>query len=211
MTHPYKLHEDIQAQCLCCRALQPFNFASASDQVVCSFCARHVGSEKAERRDGEHLTMWVGLLADEQEAHRDFVAQATETIADKDRIITELTGQVDELRGLVAGKYEQTGVGGVRGLLENDLIKRAERKAELAGRRIDWSMAVLWRIGILHHDDKASPGRCVCGRSSMDCPEGKAIDPLRQAVRDWEKKNLQLLADGKRHGLPDDHPQVISS
>ena len=209
MTHPYELYVDIMAQCFCCQSLQPFNFASASDQVVCAFCVHHVGSEKAERRDKDHLRLWVGLFGAEQGMHRSYVAATNATRVERDATITDLTAQVAQLVAVVAGQFAAAPSTGVRQLLENELVKRAERKTELAYRQIDWAMAVIWRVGMLHHDDDTSPGGCSCGRPRATCAEARAIDPVRTAMNDWEKKNVQLLRDGKRHGLPADHPAVI--
>lgn len=209
LTHPYELHVDLLAPCFCCQARQPFKFTSASDQVVCSFCVRHLGTEKAERRDADHLRMWTELFNDEQDMHRAYVETTKATMAERDARIVELTTTIEQLAALVAGQFDATPNAGVRGLLENDLIKRAERKTELGSRQIDWAMAVIWRIGTLHRDDDGHPGHCVCGRPLAVCAEGRAIDPVRTAMNAWETKNVQLLRDGKRHGLPADHPAVI--
>ena len=210
MSHAYELHVDLLAQCFCCRSRQPFNFTSASDQVVCSFCTRHVGSDKAERRDEDHVRLWVDLFSDEQSMHRAYVATTQQGIAERDASIADLSAQITQLARLVAEQFDETPSDGVRGLLQNDLVKRAERKTELASRQIDWAMAVLWRLAVLHHDDADKPLYCVCGRRTVSCAEAKAIDPVRTAVADWEKKNERLLGDGKRHGLPGDHPAVIT-
>ncbi|TDW30242.1 hypothetical protein [Cryobacterium psychrophilum] len=210
MTHAYELHVDLLAQCFCCRSRQPFNFTSATDQVVCSFCTRHVGSDKSERRDQDHLRLWVEIFSDEQAMHRAYVAATQQGIAERDATIEDLSSRVTELADLVAGQFDETPSDGVRGLLQNDLVKRAERKTELASRQIDWAMAVIWRLSVLHHDDADKPLYCVCGRRAPSCAEAKAIDPVRTAVTDWEKKNERLLLGGKRHGLPDDHPAVTT-
>ena len=206
MTHAYPLYQAIRAQCFCCRALQSFTFTSATDQVVCTLCLHHLGDDRAERRDVDHVQLWLAQYADLQEVHRRSVEKATLDAAQAAATILTLTGQLDELRGLVAGRFDRTVSGDIRGLLENDLVRRAERRGMLALRQLDWAMAVVWRLGMLHHDDPSHPGSCICGRALTACAEGRALDPQRQAVRDWEKKNLALLAAAKRHGLPDDHP-----
>lgn len=208
MTHSYPLHTSVQATCLCCQMDQPFTFTSVSDHVVCASCVHHLSAEKAERRDTEHVTRWAAHFADELQAHTDFAAASVAVIAEKDAEIDRLTGQVEELGRVVSGTFERGEVAQVRALLEGDLIKRAERKAELAGKRVDWSMAVLWRLSLLHTVDAAVPQRCRCGTSSAGCAELVALEPLRQALSDWEEKNLRLLADGKRTALPTDHPAV---
>lgn len=206
MTHPYQLHVEVQAQCLCCLAHQSFRFGSASDQVVCAKCLRHGGEEKSERRDREHVTAWAARFAAEQQANTDFAAASVAVIAEKDAELERRGTEVEQLTRIVAGNFEHTASGGVRDLLSGELLTRAERKAELANRRVDWAMAVLWRLGVRHRGDPAQPQLCACGTSLARCAELAMIEPMRQAVEDWEAKNIRLQGDGKRHGLPSDHP-----
>ncbi len=211
VTHSYPLYQAIRAQCFCCQALQSFTFTSATDQVVCALCLHHLGGDKAERRDAEHVQLWLAQYADLQEVHRMGAEKAAVAAAEAAATILTLAGQLDDLRGLVAGRFDRTVSGELRAVLENDLVRRAERRGMLALRQLDWAMAVIWRLGMLHHDDPARLGSCACGRAIMACAEGRVLDPQRQAVSDWEKKNLALLAAGKRHGLPDDHPGVAAA
>lgn len=208
MAHSYPLYVNVLAQCFCCQSLQPFTFTSPTDQVVCASCLHHLGAEKAERRDVEHIRLWVGQYADQQENHRQFAEKSAVVDAAQQTVIDGLTAQVAELRDVVAGESDRTKSAGVRALLESDLVRRAERKTELAHRQLDWAMAVLWRVGQLHHAVEGKPLACVCGRTTAACAEGRALDPQRQAVLDWERKNLALLRTGSRHALPDDHPAV---
>lgn len=210
MPHSYPLHHDVQAQCLCCLSAQSFTFTSATDQVVCPQCAHHVGAEKSERRDREHVTAWAVRFAEEQQANTDFSAATVAVIGDKDAVIAGLTEQIAQLGKVVTGNFDHTEVGGVRALLESDLIKRAERKAELAGKRVDWAMAVIWRLNALHRVDPAHPQVCVCGTSSVRCAALATLEPLRQALEDWESKNLRLARSGQRHGLPAEHPDLTT-
>ncbi|MET0989457.1 MAG: hypothetical protein ABWY54_02295 [Glaciihabitans sp.] len=196
------------AQCFCCRSLQPFRFTSASDQVVCSFCQNHLGSAKAERRDVDHIKMWSELLDDEQETHREYVAGADAT-ADADRAtILRLRKQVEELTALATGAFDGAEVGTGRELLETAVITRAERNTELANRRTDRVMSVVWSLDQLHHEDPARANHCICGKSLAACAEGKLLEPERRALREWEEKNIALAVEGKRHALPQGHPSV---
>lgn len=189
MTHQYQLHADLLAECLCCHALQPFHFDSASAQVVCSFCVRHIGLEKAERRDADHVRLWAELHAEAQESHRDVVTRSEHALAERDGALAELRLQVDELTELVAGAFDQTRTGGVRQLLETEIVRRAERKAELEYRRNDRLMDTLWRLSLLHRVDAPSPAACVCGTPSVACAELKAIEPMRQSLVDWDRRH----------------------
>ncbi|SDL03072.1 hypothetical protein SAMN05216282_12328 [Cryobacterium psychrotolerans] len=209
MTHDNPLHVDLLTQCWCCQALQPFKFTSATDQVVCSFCVRHLGADRAEKRDRDHLRMWVEILVDERESNRNTVEKLTATLAERDAALAGLTTRVDELTNVVAGEFDRAPTAQVRSLLENEVVKRADKRAALEQRRNDRLMAAIWRVDRLHREGERDPHTCVCGTSLARCAEWQAVEPVRQALRDWEAKNLQLLRDGQRHALPDDHPDVV--
>ena len=210
MPHAYELHADVSAPCLCCRAPRTFHFTSPTDQVVCADCARHLGSDKAERRDTEHVSMWARLHEGEREAHRRDAEAAEAAASTSAEAIAALTEKVAELTALVAGDVQRPVSDGVRELLQNDLLRRAERNGELAARRNDRLMAVLWRLCQLHRDDLGRAGSCGCGRPTVACTERAALEPLRHEVAEWESKNLALLAAGTRHALPADHPAVAA-
>jgi hypothetical protein len=206
--HAYEMHVDVTAPCLCCLAPRIFRFSSPSDQVVCAQCVNHLGSDKAERRDREHVQMWADLRADQQVKFQLEVEALEARLATEVAAAAALQAQSDGLTAVVAGEFAS---GGVRDLLENDLVRRADRATELANRRNDRAMAVLWRIERLHHENDTIFGACACGKPIMKCPEFAAIEPERQAVREWEKKNVALAAEGKRHGLPPEHPAALSA
>jgi len=202
MSHGFPLHVDVMAQCFCCRSLQPFRFTSPSDQVVCPFCQKHLGSDKAERRDLDHIKMWSELFDDEQETHREYVAGA-EATADADAAaVSRLSAQVTELSRVVAGEFDSTESGGVREMLENTVVRRAERNTELAHRQVDRLMASLLRLDRLHCDDPRRASYCLCGKSAVVCAEYAIVEPERKRLHEWELRNLALRDAGKRHALP---------
>jgi len=205
--HAYELHVDVTAPCLCCLAPRTFHFSSPSDQVVCGQCVSHLGSEKAERRDGEHVRMWADLYADQQVKFQLEVEALGARLAAEAAATTALQAESAGLTAVVAGEFA---TGGVRELLENDVVRRADRATELANRRNDRAMAVLWRLERLHRENDKNFGACACGKPIVKCAEFAAIEPERQAVREWEKKNAVLAAEGKRHGLPAEHPAAKS-
>lgn len=211
MAHDNPLHVDLLTQCWCCQALQPFKFTSPTDQVVCSFCVRHLGSDRAEKRDQDHLKMWVETLIDEREANRSAVEKLNAVLAQNDQELADLRAQVAELTNIVAGEFDRTPSGSVRSLLENDIVKRAEKKSALEQRRNDRAMVALWRVNLLHREGELDALTCVCGASVARCDAWKAIEPVRQSLYDWETKNLNLLRQGLRHALPDDHPEVVAA
>ena len=208
MPHAYALHVNVTAPCLCCRAPREFVFSSPSDQVVCGSCVNHLGSDKSERRDLEHVTMWERLYADRLFNHQGEV-ESRDTAATADaETIAGLSAQVAQLTAVAAGEFAGDGSGGVRELIENDVTRRAERNTELANRRIDRIMAVLWRFDRLHHENDNKSGQCACGKPMTQCAESLALEPERQTLRDWERKNVALARDNERHGLPREHPEI---
>lgn len=206
MAHSYPLYVNVLAQCFCCRSLQPFHFGSATDQVVCTHCVRHLGPDKAELRDTEHVQLWLGQFAALQEQLRELESTTTATAAERDAQIAALQAQVTELTGIVAGRFDRGPDAALRGLLETEVLKRAERKAELGQRRTDAAMVALWQIDRLHRVTAADPQHCGCGKSAANCPEARMVGAVRQALSDWESKNQKLRAAGQRHALPVDYP-----
>jgi hypothetical protein len=198
VTHQYRLHEDILAECLCCHSRQPFHFESASDQVVCTFCTRHIGAEKAERRDADHVRLWAELYDEAQETHRAFAAESERQGTEKDATLVELQARVDELTGFVNGQFDQTRVGGVRELLETELLKRAERRTELESRRTARAMQVLAQLAARHGATEEHPLRCRCGKPVVDCADLAVLEPLRQEIADWEARAGRASGTGQR-------------
>ena len=206
MAHAYPLYLDIDAQCLCCRSMQPFHFTSAADQVVCSFCVRHTGPDRAERRDADHVALWLALYTELQDLHESIMTAASAEMASKDQNSAERGAEIDELRSLLAGRFDATPRGGIRDVLENDLVKRAERKAELAARRTDRAMTALWRLTQRHSINPAQPALCGCGMSVALCPDRQTLESLGSELAGWEALNVQRAQAGQRHALPPEHP-----
>jgi hypothetical protein len=209
MPHDYALHTELEVSCLCCGSLQPFTFTSASDQLVCAHCRNHLGDEKAVRRDRDHIALWSAIWKQERDAHVDDLRQAATDAAAADTTRSGLEAKVAELSATVIGQFDAAPASGVREELQSDLVRRAERATELANRRNDRMMAVLWRLGRLHH--AAAAGRCACGKPITECPEYRVLSAEEQALREWEAKNVALLEEGSRHALPAEHPAVASS
>jgi hypothetical protein len=205
--HAYELHVEVTAMCLCCRAPRTFVFASPTDQVVCASCVAHLGSDKSERRDLQHVAMWADLYADQRINHEAEVEGLSATIAADAETVAALRDQVAGLTAVAAGKFADSRSSGVRELVETEVLARSARSVELLQRRIDRLMAALWKIEALHHDKPGVSGSCTCGKLLVACGETRALEPERQALRDWESKNTALARDGRRHALPPEHPQ----
>jgi hypothetical protein len=205
--HAYELHVEVTATCLCCRAPRTFVFASPTDQVVCASCVAHLGSDKSERRDLQHVAMWADLYADQRINHEAEVEGLSATIAADAETVAALRDQVAGWTAVAAGEFAASPSSGVRELVETEVLARSARSVELLQRRIDRLMVALWKIEALHHDKPGAPGSCTCGKLLVACGETRALEPERQALRDWESKNAALARDGRRHALPTEHPQ----
>ena len=203
MVHAHPLHVAVDVECYCCRLVQPFTFTSPNDQLVCAECSRHYGEGKAEKRDLDHIAMWSARYGELSQLQRDLTATTDAERMSATTTEAELRARVAELTTAIADDFAATDLGGSRALLENELVTRAERRTELANRQNDRLMAALWRLDRIHHD--GTPLHCSCGKTLVTCAEWSAIEPQRQAIRDWEKRNLALRAEGKRDALPPDY------
>ena len=206
MAHGHPLHVDLEVECTCCRSIQPFTFTSAADHVICAFCTRHLGPGKAEKREREHAELWADLFAEQAEQATDAAAHAREDAGAAAARIADLEAQVGALRGDLMREFDATASGGVRAAFETDLVRRAERATELANRRTDRVMAVLWRLAERHRDADATT--CGCGEPIARCTDRRMLEPERRTVEEWERKNVALLNSGERHALPAEHPAV---
>ncbi|MGO7983391.1 hypothetical protein ACC691_36685, partial [Rhizobium johnstonii] len=95
MPHDYPLHTDIEVRCLCCQSMQRFRFTSPSDHIVCEHCRAHLGDDKAERRDREHIALCRSITDAEQQSHRDDVDAAAGEASEASATIDSLRAQVD--------------------------------------------------------------------------------------------------------------------
>lgn len=211
MPHDYPLHTELEARCLCCGSLQPFTFTSASDHVVCAHCRSHLGPEKAERRDLAHIALWSAISEAQALAASETSEQASTDAAAAAATIAALEAKVAELSATVIGQFDASPASGVREELQSDLVRRAERATELVSRRHDRTMAVLWRLGQLHHAGAGGSATCSCGKPITACPELRVLNSEQQALREWETKNVTLAQAGSRHGLPAEHPAVTDA
>jgi hypothetical protein len=204
MAHPYPLHVVVDVECYCCRLGQAFTFSSPNDQLVCAECSRHYGEGKAEKRDLDHIAMWSARYGALSHRHRELLKSTDDERMSAKDIETALRERVSELTTAIADDFAGSDLGGSRALVHDEVVGRAERRTELANRLNDRIMAALWSLDRNHHS--ADETMCSCGKKIIGCADWSAIEPQRQALRDWEKRNLALRAAGQRHALPGDYP-----
>ncbi|WP_353814742.1 hypothetical protein [Agromyces sp. SYSU T00266] len=210
MPHPHPLHADVDVPCLCCGTVQRFRFASSSDQVVCGHCRSHLGPERAEQRDREHIALWRGILEAHDREAAAASSAAAEAASEAAALVARLSAERDQLRAGAIDSASEVGAA-LQDQLRDDRVRRAERATQLTAKRVDTAMVALWRLQAFHHPDPRKPGSCVCGRTLPTCGESRILEGVRQEMLDWERRNLELLRAGKRHGLPPEHPDVAAA
>lgn len=112
--------------------------------------------------------------------------------------------QVEQLVATIAAEYQQRPLGDIQGLVENQVVRDAERAQHGAQRQRDRVMGAIFRIDELHHEVLEN---CKCGRRITACPDFAAISVIREDYHKWERRQIELMEAGKQHGLPLDHPR----
>lgn len=204
--HDHLLHRDIEAECECCRLMQPFRLTSKHDQVICKACVRHVGSslEKTEQRSKDHLGLWrseVQILTEVRDELRRTLGQ--ERAAAK-QARDQMQGEITRLTEAITQGLSDTSPADVQRLMTQQVVRDAEGARDAAYRSRDRVYQLLWRL-----DEKHRPGggtdSCVCGQSR--CPVLEVVDDeAREDLYSWERRNIERSKKGYPHGLPNDHP-----
>ncbi|WP_286329006.1 hypothetical protein [Agromyces marinus] len=136
-------------------------------------------------------------------------AAAAASASESADLVARLTAERDQLRAGVLDGATEAGAA-LRDGLRDDRVRRAERATRLTAKRVDTAMVALWRLQAFHHPDPKRTGSCTCGRTLPACGESRILEGVRQEMLDWERRNLDLLRAGERHGLPPEHPDVAS-
>lgn len=204
--HPHPLHRDVTAECLCCGVRQTFYFTAKSDQVVCSPCTKHLGSDarRAVRRDQDHVAVWKAVVQSvQQRARQRLDAKATECAGLTERL-QERDAQLAEAREEMLKSYGDMPSVKVQKWVSGSLALEAEAKRDQAYRSRDWAMKHLLRVEMVHHD--IGSGKCFCGERVDQCRVAAAIEDMRDSINRWEQKQIRRARDGYSHYLPDEHP-----
>jgi hypothetical protein len=175
-------------------------------QQVCDLCKAHHGRD-LQRVIALHRLWWHQYTTQAVANHRDRVRglrsqveQLSSDLADREWKLTELTDVVER-------DYESAPLGPLQSWLSTEIVKAAEARTATAYRSRDRHMATLWRLDNRHRDGKQA-GTCACGQPAAKCRDRELLDASRDDLYRWENRELERLKDGKRHGLPDEHPEV---
>jgi hypothetical protein len=186
--------------CRCCfiSALPAPVSSTERPPQVCGTCEKHYGNLEKTARD--HSEMMARL--------RDSNAAAMERLDDRraraEADLEAASERVGQLIATIAADYQQRPLGDVQRLLEQQVVKDAERAQHSAQRQRDRAMGAIFRIDELHHEVGEN---CQCGKRITACLEFAALSTIREDFHKWERRQMELMAAGDHHGLRLDHPQ----
>lgn len=206
----------LKSECPCCQRRVRSHLARGVDgRNVCESC-RTTEHRTPEGKDRVHLYLWkrdfqnLGIKAkariDEVEASA--AAQKSE-LDERSRAIAR---QNTELREQIAANFADDISDSLKVLLQSTALTQAENEKDRAHSRENEVLSILLLDIEPHHRGKRGPvSKCRCGVLTAECPEWQAIEPLREQLQVWEKKQLQRMSEGKHFGLPYRHPEVQKS
>jgi hypothetical protein len=208
--HNHQTFRAMVVECECCRLPREFTFATKHDVVICKSCLPHSGSpEKQQRKLRDHVGLYRSELLIGQEDREHEAGRYREGLRDlKDQHREELAtleAKIDQLRAALHDGADPA----VDRWLADEAVTQARENRDRAYRQRDYALAALWQIDRLHHPDDKSSGHCSCGKPERGCRELGAVSPELEALRRWEDGQVERLLDGRGHGLPDNHPEVL--
>jgi hypothetical protein len=188
------------AFCRCCfvTAIPVPESATERRPQVCAMCGKHYGHPEKTARD--HSEMMARLRDSHAAAVERSDARRAAAEAERDAA----NERVRQLVATIATQYRDEPDGEARRLLEQRVVRDAERAQLGAQRQRDRAMGAIFRLGELHSE---AGDTCTCGERITVCAEFAALAPVRDDYVKWERRQIELLEAGKEHGLPLDHPR----
>ena len=186
--------------CRCCfiTALPAPVSSTERRPQVCGTCEKHYGNREKTARD--HSDSMARLRDSHAAAMERLDVRRSRAEAD----LEAANERVQQLVATIATEYQQRPLGDIQRLLEQQVVKDAERAQHGAQRQRDRVMGAIFRIDELHHEVGEN---CMCGERITACPDFAAISVIREDYYKWERRQIELMAAGSKHGLPLDHPQ----
>ncbi len=215
MAHRYQLFREVEARCRCCHRYERLTFTSAYDQVICPRCTSHVGDAPSmvKRRDAEHVTLWESDVASWRQHYEGRILTLQASLrAEEERHAAEITSlneKVSDLEGALQADLATRPVESIAKWFEGTKIAEAEERLDRSRKFIARLFGVLWNVDGAHNRDEGHDDRCWCGLPEAKCRTLAALDPIRNALYKWEAEEVQRIRNGKRHDLPDEHPEVL--
>ena len=164
-------------------------------EAVCRECIPHQGSDF--RAVGEHRRDWPILLDAVESAHAQEVARLKADIA-------KAEAETAEARRLLQLRPERV----VEKYVDADKLRAAEDEADRAFRSRERAWGALCVIRLQHRD--MGSGRCRCGLVQAKCATARLLRDSFPMLDRWERDQARRIVERLPHGLPADHPAVLS-
>ncbi|MBV0916540.1 hypothetical protein [Mycobacteroides chelonae] len=208
--HNYVTFRQMTVECECCELPNEFFFKTKHDRVICKGCEPHNGSpEKQQRKLRDHAGLYLSELRLAQEdsetqaqRHRDSLRTMQDQHSEEIGVLNE---KIEQLRKALHDGADPA----IDRWLADEEVSSAREKRDRAYRARDFAFAAIWQIDRLHHTSDKSPNQCSCGKAQHHCQELGAIKTEIIALQRWEEVQIERLLDGRDHGLPDNHPEVL--
>lgn len=194
-------------RCLCCNFDRVPSVVSHTEKPpqVCPNCSKHFGDW--EKRDRAHVEEWRKFLDRTVDGHAVRLSTAQEQIAKLEQQVRERDTRIEEFVASALEDYSTRPIGDLQQFLQSEVVRDAERKRESAFRVRGRAMRAIWHLDELHRG--AGDGKmCECGRPTRECKEFAAVEPVREELYEWERRQIERVKAGKMHELPDRHPEV---
>ena len=211
--HRYPLYSPVRAECLCCRLGYDATFKSKTDQVICPTCCRHQGNspQEVERRTRDHTEQARQALQAQHDGYERRLALMKQQCDVYRAELERIGGEIDELRDAVAAGIANTPPESVQRWWESEAIRDAQAKRDIAYRARDKAYRSIWYLDRIHHHDEQNDRKCSCGKAATGCKDLQVLDEIVEALDRWERNQVERCTQGKEHGLPWDHPAVMTA
>jgi hypothetical protein len=208
--HNHQTFIPMVIECECCGLPNEFTFTTKHDRVICKSCLPHTGTpEKQQRKLRDHVGLYRSELVLAQEERENEAARHRDNLRDlqaqHQEEVDQIAAKNAELR---AALHDGATNPAVDRWLADEAVTQAREHRDRAYKQRDHALAAIWEIARLHHSGERSD-LCSCGKPERKGRELGAVKPEMGALQRWEDVQVERLLDGRDHGLPDNHPEVL--
>ncbi|TQO20647.1 hypothetical protein FB472_2290 [Rhodoglobus vestalii] len=159
-----------------------------------------------------HQFVIKNLLADHQRITAEFISvqagklsSANREVEQIDARLTRVRGERDELAKASGGDLAHASEATLAAIHAEAVLELREEVTRAYKTR-NRAMVAVWTIDERHHAGVGE--KCSRGTPLHGCKEYNGLDFIRSEYERWEIKQIQLMKEGKDHGLPENHPEA---
>lgn len=183
--------------CECCW-ITPVQHSVSDSSPYCGTCRAHTYSLANLRTD--HRQLVAAMIAE----HSREIAQAKTAIEAREKAVVDVKAERDQLVKAIATDYLDSPSAALQALIGNAAMFDQQERTTSAYNARDRAMSAVWRMYDIHSEVLGD--KCHCGKPLAACDEYKALAFFWETYHRWERRQIDLMEDGKHHGLPADHP-----